>query len=59
LTKDIFDDAATGQGLLNFFLKAINCGAVSEEEVVATGLTMEEIRTRSFFRILEGRRKTV
>ncbi|WPV66979.1 DUF6986 family protein [Chitinophaga sp. LS1] len=57
LTKDIFDDAATGQGLLNFFLKAINCGAVTEEEVVATGLTMEEIRTRSFFRILEGRRK--
>lgn len=57
LTKDIFDDAATGQGLLNFFLKAINCGAVSEEEVLATGLTMEEIRTRSFYRILEGRRK--
>jgi citrate lyase beta subunit len=57
LTKDIFDDAATGQGLLNFFLKAINCGAISEEEVLATGLTMEEIRSRSFFRILEGRRQ--
>jgi len=57
LTKDIFDDAATGQGLLNFFLKAINCGAITEEEVLATGLTMEEIRTRSFYRILEGRRK--
>jgi citrate lyase beta subunit len=57
LTKDIFDDAATGQGLLNFFLKAINCGAISEEEVLATGLTLDEIRTRSFYRILEGRRK--
>ncbi|MVT10689.1 DUF6986 family protein [Chitinophaga tropicalis] len=57
LTKDIFDDAATGQGLLNFFLKAINCGALSEEEVLATGLTLDEIRTRSFYRILEGRRK--
>lgn len=57
LTKDIFDDAATGQGLLNFFLKAINCGAISEEEVLATGLTLNEIRSRSFFRILEGRRK--
>jgi citrate lyase beta subunit len=56
LTKDIFDDAATGQGLLNFFIKAINCGAVSEEEVLATGLTMDEIRSRSFYRILEGRR---
>ena len=57
LTKDIFDDAATGQGLLNFFLKAINCGAISEEEALATGLTLEEIRSRSFYRILEGRRK--
>jgi hypothetical protein len=29
LTGDIFDDAATGQGLLNFFLKALNCGGTS------------------------------
>ncbi|MBO9204998.1 MULTISPECIES: DUF6986 family protein [Niastella] len=57
LTKDIFDDAATGQGLLNFFLKAMNCGAITEQEATATGLTMEEIRSRSFYRILEGRRK--
>ncbi|KAA9345524.1 DUF6986 family protein [Adhaeribacter soli] len=59
LTKDVFDDAATGQGLLNFFLKAMNCGAISEEEALATGLTLEEIRSRSFFRILENRRKGV
>jgi citrate lyase beta subunit len=57
LTKDIFDDAATGQGLLNFFLKAMNCGAITEEEATATGLTIEEIRSRSFYRILEERRK--
>ena len=57
LTGDIFDDAATGQGLLNFFLKAMNCGAINEEEALATGLTLEEIRSRSFFRILEGRRR--
>ena len=56
LTGDIFDDAATGQGLLNFFLKAMNCGAITEEEAVATGLTLEEIRSRSFYKILEGRR---
>lgn len=56
LTGDIFDDAATGQGLLNFFLKAMNCGAISEEEATATGLTLEEIRSRSFYKILEGRR---
>ena len=57
LTGDIFDDAATGQGLLNFFLKALNCGAISEEDIVPTGLTLEEIETRSFYRILQGRRK--
>jgi len=56
LTSDIFDDAATGQGLLNFFLKALNCGAITESEILATGLTLNEIRTRSFYRILEGRR---
>ena len=57
LTGDIFDDAATGQGLLNFFLKAINCGAISEKETLATGLTIDEIRSRSFYKILEGRKK--
>jgi hypothetical protein len=59
LTGDIFDDAATGQGLLNFFLRAINCGAISEEEALATGLTSEELRSRSFYKILEGRRNQV
>lgn len=57
LTGDIFDDAATGQGLLNFFLKAMNCGAISEKEAMATGLTLEEIRSRSFYQILKERRK--
>lgn len=57
LSGDIFDDAATGQGLLNYFLKALNCGAISEGEALATGLTLEEIRSRSFYTILKGRRK--
>jgi citrate lyase beta subunit len=56
LTGDIFDDAATGQGLLNFFLKAMNCGAITEDEATSTGLTIDEIRSRSFYRILKGRR---
>ena len=56
LTGDIFDDAATGQGLLNFFLRAMNCGAISEEEALLTGLTLDEIRSRSFYHILAGRR---
>jgi len=56
LSGDIFDDAATGQGLLNYFLRALNSGAISEEEALVTGLTLEEIRSRSFYRILQGRR---
>ncbi|MEP7144990.1 MAG: phosphoenolpyruvate kinase [Ferruginibacter sp.] len=56
LSGDIFDDAATGQGLLNFFLKAMNCGAITEDEALVTGLTIDEIRSRSFYKILEGRR---
>jgi hypothetical protein len=56
LVGDVFDDAATGQGLLNFFLRGINCGAIREEEALATGLTLEEIRGRSFGKILEKRR---
>ena len=43
--------------LLNFFLRGIACGAITEEEALATGLTIEEIRSRSFYKILEGRRK--
>ena len=56
LTGDIFDDAATGQGLLNFFLRALNCGAITEEEALATGLTLDEIKSRSFYKILDERR---
>jgi citrate lyase beta subunit len=56
LIGDVFDDAATGQGLLNYFLKALNSGAITIDEVLATGLTLDEIRTRSFAKILKGRR---
>ena len=57
LIGDVFDDAATGQGLLNYFLRAINCGAITEDEAISrTGLTLDELRTRSFLAILEGRR---
>ena len=57
LLGDVFDDAATGQGLVNSFLRGIACGAITEEEALATGLSLEELRSRSFLKILEGRRK--
>ncbi|MEY4632537.1 MAG: hypothetical protein RIQ81_2657 [Pseudomonadota bacterium] len=55
LHGSVFDDAATAQGLLNFFLRGLNCGAITQAEATATGLTLEEIQTRSFLRILQGR----
>jgi hypothetical protein len=54
---DVFDDAATGQGLLNFLLRGVNCGAITVEEAAASGLTMDELRERSFLKILANRRE--
>ncbi|HYO11857.1 MAG TPA: phosphoenolpyruvate kinase [Thermoanaerobaculia bacterium] len=57
LVGEVFDDAATGQGLLNYFLRAVNCGAITEEEALErSGLTLEELRGRSFVKILANRR---
>jgi citrate lyase beta subunit len=57
LVGDVFDDAATGQGLLNYFLRALNSGAITEHEAVErSGLTLDELRSRSFVTILKARR---
>jgi hypothetical protein len=57
LVGDVFDDAATGQGLLNYFLRAINCGAIPESEAPGlTGLTLSELCSASFTKILNERR---
>ena len=56
LVGDVFDDAATGQGLLNYFLRAINCGAITREEALRlSGLTLEELQSGSFVKILKSR----
>jgi hypothetical protein len=58
LVGEVFDDAATGQGLLNYFLRAINCGAITADETQSlTGLSPAELRTASFVKILESRKK--
>ena len=38
---------------------AINCGAITEEEALGDGLTLEELRGRSFVKILEGETRFV
>jgi hypothetical protein len=56
LSGNLFDDAATGQGLVNYFLRGINCGALTEQEALEAGLTLDELRGRSFMKIVEARR---
>lgn len=55
LLGEVFDDAATGQGLLNYFLRALSCGAMNEQDLASTGLTLAELRSRSFMHIMRAR----
>ena len=51
----VFDDAATGQGLLNFFVRGHASGALDDDEIAQTGLTLAELASGSFTAILRGR----
>lgn len=56
LSGNQFDDAASAQGLLNYFIRAVSSGALTEKEVLeASGLSVEELKSASFVRIMEGR----
>jgi citrate lyase beta subunit len=53
--RDIADDVATGQALLNVLLRAIACGAADRAEVAAaTGLDAELLDGRSFRSVLSA-----
>lgn len=53
VTGNQFDDAASAQGLLNFFIRAGSCGAMTEAEILdKTGLAAEELAAASFAEIL-------
>ena len=44
-----FDDAATGRGLVNYFRRALNSGALTEDEVrEKTGLSADQLRALEF-----------
>ncbi len=57
LHGQVFDDAATGQGLLVFFLRGLSCGALDDADLAATTLTKDELRSRSFAAIVAARSK--
>jgi len=52
----VFDDAAMAQGLLNYFVQGINCGALTPDEVERlTTLSASDLRAGSFLKILTQR----
>ena len=53
-----FDDAATGQALVNFFNRAVSSGAITIEEAMETGLRKSELEGQSFRSILSSRDAT-
>lgn len=57
LTGNQFDDAASAEGLLNFFTRAVACGAMTEAEALEkTGLTSEEFASASFIKLMESKK---
>lgn len=59
MTGNRFDDAASAQGLLNFFISALNCGAMTEAEILeSTGLNIEDLRAASFVKIMQNQRNS-
>ena len=56
---DVFDGAATAQGVLNYLPRAVNWGAITKQEALdGSGLTLVELRGRSFLTILANRRRS-
>lgn len=55
LTGSTFDDAATGQGLVNFFRNGYHCGALTSDEVLESGVTIAELERGSFVEIVANR----
>jgi hypothetical protein len=53
LSGQMFDDAASGQGLLNFIVRGIQCGALTGEDLADAGLSMYDIAGGSFSAILK------
>ncbi|CAN5426320.1 aldolase/citrate lyase family protein [soil metagenome] len=60
MTGNTFDDAASANGLLNFFLRALNSGSISEKEISeTTSLNADELRLASFLKIMKKRKNSL
>lgn len=56
LTGNVFDDAASAEGLLNFFRRGCACGAFETGRIADdAGITVSELKSGSFKEIVSGR----
>jgi hypothetical protein len=53
LLGDVFDDAASAQGIVNYFIKGFGSGALVKEDIEKAGLSVEKLLLKSFQKILE------
>ncbi len=53
----VFDDAATGQGLLNFVRRGYDCDALQESDILSCGLTLQDISGKTFGEIILAKAK--
>ncbi len=51
----LFDDAATGEGMLNFFRRGLQCGALTGDDVQSSGLTIEDLASTSILPVIQRR----
>jgi citrate lyase beta subunit len=55
LTGNTFDDAASAEGILNFFRLGSDCGAFEQKEIQAVlGISPEELRSNTFQQFTAG-----
>ncbi len=50
-----FDDAATGEGMLNFFRRGLQCGALSVADAQSAGLSPEDLASTSILPVIQRR----
>jgi len=59
VTGNTFDDAASAEGVMNFFRRSHDCGAFEAKEIKALlGITADQLRNRSFSELSSPQPKT-
>ncbi len=55
--QSVFDDAATGRGMINFFQKGFHCGALTEADIRALGFNAGDVLQGTVMHIYDREKK--